>query len=95
MTGDKERSEHSAARPGAKEISEAEIDQELIGTFPASDPPPGHLGWNALSNRNLRPISAWLAIQTLIPFVENRRARKTGINVASARQLIFSIKSFG
>jgi hypothetical protein len=44
MAEDKERPEQSAARSGAREISEAEIDQNLIGTFPASDPPSWTLG---------------------------------------------------
>ena len=38
MPKDKKRFEQSA-RTGASEISEAEIDQNLMGTFPASDPP--------------------------------------------------------
>jgi hypothetical protein len=44
MAEDKERAEQSAARPGNNEISEAEIDQNLMGTFPASDPPSWTLG---------------------------------------------------
>lgn len=44
MAEDKERPEQSAARPRATEISEAEIDQNLVGTFPASDPPSWTLG---------------------------------------------------
>ncbi|MEO7167901.1 MAG: hypothetical protein ABI787_00010 [Spartobacteria bacterium] len=44
MPKDKARSEKNAARTDAKEISEAEIDQNLMGTFPASDPPSWTLG---------------------------------------------------
>lgn len=43
MPKDKKRFEQSA-RTGASEISEAEIDQNLMGTFPASDPPSWTLG---------------------------------------------------
>jgi hypothetical protein len=44
MAGNKERPELTAANLVAKEISEAEIDQNLLGTFPASDPPSWTLG---------------------------------------------------
>ena len=38
MAEDKERPEQGAAQPDANEISEDEIDQNLMGTFTASDP---------------------------------------------------------
>jgi len=44
MAGDKKQREQGAARRDTNEISEAEIDQNLIGTFPASDPPSWTLG---------------------------------------------------
>ncbi len=44
MAEDKERPEQGAAQPDANEISEDEIDQNLMGTFPASDPPSWTLG---------------------------------------------------
>ncbi len=44
MPKDKARPEEGAARPDANGISEAEIDQNLMGTFPASDPPSWTLG---------------------------------------------------
>lgn len=44
MAANKERPEQTPARQGINEISEAEIDQNLLGTFPASDPPSWTLG---------------------------------------------------
>ena len=36
--------ERAAVQPGISEISEDEIDDNLMGTFPASDPPSWTLG---------------------------------------------------
>ena len=44
MAEEKDRVEQSAIRSGSSEISEEEIDRNLIGTFPASDPPSWTLG---------------------------------------------------
>lgn len=44
MTEDEEQVERAAGRPSMKEISEDEIDHNLMGTFPASDPPSWTLG---------------------------------------------------
>jgi len=44
MTEDKDRLERAAAQPNISEISEDEIDRNLMGTFPASDPPSWTLG---------------------------------------------------
>ena len=41
MTEDKDR---AAAQPNMSEMSEDEIDRNLMGTFPASDPPSWTLG---------------------------------------------------
>jgi hypothetical protein len=44
MTEDKGRLERGAVQPDIREISEDEIDRNLMGTFPASDPPSWTLG---------------------------------------------------
>ena len=44
MTEDKDRLERAAGQPNSSEISEDEIDRNLMGTFPASDPPSWTLG---------------------------------------------------
>jgi hypothetical protein len=44
MTEDKERLERAAGHPNVSEISEDEIDRNLMGSFPASDPPSWTLG---------------------------------------------------
>jgi hypothetical protein len=44
MTEDKGRLERRAVQPDIREISEDEIDRNLMGTFPASDPPSWTLG---------------------------------------------------
>jgi hypothetical protein len=44
MTEDKDRLERAAGQPSFSEISEDEIDRNLMGTFPASDPPSWTLG---------------------------------------------------
>ena len=44
MTEDKDRLEPAAGQPNISEISEDEIDRNLMGTFPASDPPSWTLG---------------------------------------------------
>ena len=41
---DKDQLERAAVQPGISEISEDEIDDNLMGTFPASDPPLWTLG---------------------------------------------------
>ncbi|MEP6809254.1 MAG: hypothetical protein ABI992_03355 [Chthoniobacterales bacterium] len=57
MAKNKARSQENIARTGAEEISEAEIDQNLMGTFPASDPPSWTLGVERLE----KPASDHLA----------------------------------
>jgi hypothetical protein len=44
MTEDKDRLKQAVDRPNVNEISEDEIDRNLMGTFPASDPPSWTLG---------------------------------------------------
>jgi hypothetical protein len=44
VSEDKKQGEQGAARRDSNEMSEAEIDQNLMGTFPASDPPSWTLG---------------------------------------------------
>ena len=44
MTEDKDEFERAASQPNISEISEDEIDRNLMGTFPASDPPLWTLG---------------------------------------------------
>ena len=44
MAEDKDGLERTASQPNSSEISEDEIDRNLIGTFPASDPPSWTLG---------------------------------------------------
>ena len=44
MTEDKDEFERAASQPNIIEISEDEIDRNLMGTFPASDPPLWTLG---------------------------------------------------
>lgn len=44
MTEDKDRLEPAVDRPSVNEISEDEIDRNLMGTFPASDSPSWTLG---------------------------------------------------
>jgi hypothetical protein len=39
MTEDKDGLERAASQPNISEISEDEIDRDLMGTFPASGPP--------------------------------------------------------
>lgn len=41
---DKDQVEQAAVQPNMGEISEDEIDRNLMGTFPASDPPSWTLG---------------------------------------------------
>ena len=43
-THDKQQLERAVVQPGISEISEDEIDANLMGTFPASDPPSWTLG---------------------------------------------------
>ena len=44
MMEDGEQDEDDGATPRDGEMSEAEIDRNLVGTFPASDPPSWTLG---------------------------------------------------
>ena len=44
MTDNKDRLERAAGQPNISEISEDEIDRNLMGSFPASDPPSWTLG---------------------------------------------------
>jgi hypothetical protein len=44
MTKDKDRLEPAVGLPNVNEVSEDEIDRNLMGTFPASDPPSWTLG---------------------------------------------------
>ncbi|HEY4284426.1 MAG TPA: hypothetical protein VGM62_15290 [Chthoniobacterales bacterium] len=44
MTEDKDQLEPAVGRANVNEISEDEIDRNLMGTFPASDPPSWTLG---------------------------------------------------
>ncbi len=44
MAENKESVTHPTSQPGEKEMSEDEIDRNLAGTFPASDPPSWTLG---------------------------------------------------
>jgi hypothetical protein len=44
MAENKEREAQGNPRPGVGEMSEDEIDRNLAGTFPASDPPSWTLG---------------------------------------------------
>ena len=53
MTEDKDQLERAAGRPSVKEISEDEIDRNLMGTFPASDPP----SWTLGVERDKQPTS--------------------------------------
>ena len=53
MTGDKDQLERAAGGQNVKEISEDEIDRNLMGTFPASDPP----SWTLGVERDKQPAS--------------------------------------
>ena len=53
MTEDKDQLERAAGQPSMKEISEDEIDRNLMGTFPASDPP----SWTLGVERDKQPAS--------------------------------------
>jgi hypothetical protein len=44
MTGENDRRDYGEAGPRVGEISETEIDYNVMGTFPASDPPAWTLG---------------------------------------------------
>ena len=59
MAEDKKKPEQGAARRNTNEISEAEIDQNLMGTFPASDPP----SWTLGVERPDKPVSECAAEQ--------------------------------
>ena len=48
---DKDQRERAAVQPGINEITEDEIDGNLMGTFPASDPPSWTLGVERDNNR--------------------------------------------
>jgi hypothetical protein len=53
MTEDKDRRESAVRRPNINEMSEDEIDRNLMGTFPASDPP----SWTLGVERDKQPAS--------------------------------------
>ena len=53
MTEDKDRLEPAVGQPNVNEISEDEIDRNLMGTFPASDPP----SWTLGVERDKKPAS--------------------------------------
>ena len=53
MTEDKDEFERAASQPNISEISEDEIDRNLMGTFPASDPP----SWTLGVERDKKPAS--------------------------------------
>lgn len=53
MTDDKDRLKQAADRPNVDEISEDEIDRNLMGTFPASDPP----SWTLGVGRDRKPVN--------------------------------------
>ena len=44
MSSDEKNLEHGEARNGGEQMSEAEIDYNVMGSFPASDPPSWTLG---------------------------------------------------
>lgn len=44
MTEDKDQLARAADQPDLSKISEDEVDRNLMGTFPASDPPSWTLG---------------------------------------------------
>lgn len=53
MTEDKNRLERATGRSDISELSEDEIDDNLMGTFPASDPP----SWTLGVERDNRPVT--------------------------------------
>jgi hypothetical protein len=53
MTEDKDQLAPVGAQPNLSEISEDEIDRNLMGTFPASDPP----SWTLGVERDKQPAS--------------------------------------
>jgi hypothetical protein len=53
MTKDKDRLEPAVGQPNVNEVSEDEIDRNLMGSFPASDPP----SWTLGIERDRQPAS--------------------------------------
>jgi hypothetical protein len=53
MTDDKNRREPATGHSNISELSEDEIDRNLMGTFPASDPP----SWTLGVRRDKQPVS--------------------------------------
>jgi hypothetical protein len=53
MTDDENRLERATGRLNTSELGEDEIDHNLMGTFPASDPP----SWTLGVERGKQPIS--------------------------------------
>ena len=51
MAKEESSKEHGAPRQGGEQMSEAEIDYNIMGSFPASDPPSWTLG--------VRPHKTW------------------------------------
>ena len=58
MTGDRDVAEQIPAGSSVKEPSEDEIDLNLIGSFPASDPPSWTLGIARANNASIRRLGA-------------------------------------
>ena len=58
MTGDRDLVEQSPAESSVKEPSEDEIDLNLIGSFPASDPPSWTLGIARTKNASISQLDA-------------------------------------
>ena len=63
MTEDKDRLERAAGQPNISEISEDEIDRNLMGTFPASDPP----SWTLGVERDKQPASESQRNKVMLP----------------------------
>jgi len=58
MNGDRDWAEQSPPESSVKELSEDEIDLNLIGSFPASDPPSWTLGIARTNNATISQLGA-------------------------------------
>ena len=58
MIGDKDLGEQTPAESSATEPSEEEIDLNLIGSFPASDPPSWTLGIRRTNKASINQFGA-------------------------------------